>query len=174
MLIAKRKLSVVASVIACLVIVATATATVIGWHGLSQSQRNSRIINRADNDIGDYTGQSCKEWVRDVVEDASDGLVTIPSTRSNNYQWYSHPYVAPCLHPFPINWVQPGQIIQMRWTNNNGTTTPHTAIVLSKTSSSMTWLDCNWQGDEVVRTHSMTFNYFNNHVGSYYTVYEIR
>lgn len=174
MLIAKRKLSVVAAVIACLAIVATATATVIGWHGLSQSQRNSRIINRAMGDLGDDMNMQCKEWVRLVVREASDGEVVIPSTRSNNYQWYSHPYVQAMLMPYPINAVQPGQIIQMRWTNN-GNTVPHTAIVLSRTSSGMTWIDCNWlNNDETVRTHYMTYNYFNTHVGYNYTVYEIR
>jgi hypothetical protein len=167
------KSRLVAFLAVCAAIVTTAVAATTGWHGLSQSQRNSRILNRADDDLNQNVGMSCKEWVRRVVRNASGGEVGIPSNQ-NDYTWNSHPYVYRCPQPYPISWVQPGQIIQMRWTNANGTSTPHTAIVLSRTSTSMTWIDSNWQGDEVVRTHSMTYSHFNNRVGNNYNIYEIR
>lgn len=143
------------------------------WHGLSQSQRNAEILDVALDQVGNYTGLQCKHWVQEVVFEASDGAV-YPPTNKNNYTWNSHSKVRTLPKPFPINAVQPGHIIQMQWKNRNGTVYPHTAIVKSKTSTKMTWVDCNWNGDETVTTHSVKFTDFNSAVGHNYNVYEIK
>lgn len=145
------------------------------WHGYSQSTRNNRIINRGDNDIGDDVGMQCKEWVREVVKDASNNVVTLPSTKSNGYQWNSSSNVEAIPQPSPATMAGPGCIIQMKWTNQNGSSNPHTAIVLSRNSSGMTWLDCNWHGDEVVRTHFVSYSAFYAAVDGYkYTLYYVK
>ncbi len=169
-----RRLAVVLAV--CFVFVGAAFAsTASWWHGQSQNQRNSAILTRGSSDNNHNVGMVCKDWVRRVVQDASQNVVTIPSTRSNDYQWNNSQNVYAYAQPFYMSWVQPGQIIQMRWRNQGDSEVyPHTAIVRSKTSSSMTWIDCNWSGDGVVRTHTVTFSQFNACVGSNFTVYEIR
>lgn len=144
------------------------------WHGLSQNQRNAEIREVALDQVGDSTGMQCKHWVQEVVYEASQGAV-YPPTNKNNYTWNSHSKVRALPKPFPINAVQPGHIIQMQWRNNNGTVYPHTAIVKSRTSTKMTWVDCNWNGDESVITHSIRFTDFYNAVdGHNYNVYEIK
>lgn len=176
MLFRKQKSVLVASIVLCLAFVTTvATASVrTGWHGLSQTQRNRLILARAQEDNNRYTGVQCKEWVQNVVYNASDGEVYPPRNR-NDYTWYDHPYVYRYPRPYPLNGVEPGQIIQMRWRNPNGTITPHTAIVVSRNSSGMTWIDCNWTNrDRTVRTHDVSYDLFNRRVGYYYNVYEIR
>lgn len=170
----RPKFALAASVVLCLAFVTAATAAVMtGWHDLTQSQRNRLILNRANQDLNRNVGVECKEWVQDVVYGASNGAVYPPQNR-NDYTWQTHRYVYRYPHPFPISWVEPGQIIQMRWRNRNGATYPHTAIVLDKTSSSMTWIDSNWNRDTVVKSHVVTFRDFDRQVGSYYNVYEIR
>jgi hypothetical protein len=131
-------------------------------------------MNRAQEDLGDDVNMQCKEWVREVVSDASSGDVIIPATRSNGYRWYSHPYVQSYSQGCPPPGVGPGRIIQMVWHNQNGSVFPHTAIILSTTSSGMTWIDCNWQGDERVRTHYVSYVQFQTSVGTEYTLYRIQ
>lgn len=161
-------------VLALVCSVATASSLANWWHGLSQSQRNTEILDVALDQVGDYTGMQCKHWVQEVVDEASQGAV-YPPTNKNNYTWNSHSKVRTLPKPFPINAVQPGHIIQMQWRNNNGTVYPHTAIVKSKTSTKMTWVDCNWYGDETVTTHSVLFTDFYTAVNGYnYNVYEIK
>ena len=160
---------------ACVAVVTSAVAATTGWHGLSQSQRDNRIKMRALAELGHSTGLQCKEWVREVVDDASSGEVIIPATRPNNYQWYNHPYIQSYSQGCPPPGVAPGRIIQMVWHNqSNNNVSPHTAIVYSTTSSGMTWIDCNWQGDGVVRMHYVSYTNFQACVGSEYTLYKIR
>ncbi|HLP43815.1 MAG TPA: hypothetical protein VK145_00880 [Candidatus Nanoarchaeia archaeon] len=143
------------------------------WHGLTQGQRNDEILSVALDQNGDHTGLQCKHWVQEVVDEASRGEV-YPPTNQNDYTWRSSSNVRVMQKPFPIQWAQPGQIIQMRWKNRNGSTYPHTAILKSKTSTKMYWVDCNWHGDETVDVHSVTYSDFNRAVGNYYNVYEIK
>ena len=176
MLFQRRKSVLVASIVLCLAFVTAATASVMtGWHGLSQTQRNRLILARANRDLGRDMNMQCKEWVRLVVKDASQNEVAIPSTRANNYEWNNHRYVTSYPRACPPRGIVPGHIIQMVWTNqSNGVTNPHTAIILSSTSSGMTWIDCNWQRDEVVRTHYVSYSQFEVCVGYLYTIYKIR
>jgi hypothetical protein len=144
------------------------------WHALSQSSRNSKILNKGLGEVGDTTGLQCKEWVREIVKDASLNTVTIPSTKPNMYQWYPHPDVDGIPQPSPITWAAPGSIIQMKWTTPNGNVTPHTAIVKSHTSSGMYWVDCNWNFDTKVIVHFVAYSTFADRVGSSYTIYYIK
>lgn len=155
-------------------IVGTAVASNSSWwHGLSQSSRDNKILSKGLSHVGENTGLQCKEWVRDVVQEASLDSVTIPATKPNLYQWYSHPYVYGIPQPSPIMWAGPGSIIQMKWTAPNGTVTPHTAIVKNHTSTGMNWVDCNWNGDTKVKVHFVSYTSFANAVGSSYTIYKI-
>jgi len=169
----KSKFSLIAPVLVCLTLVATATAAIAGWHGLSQSQRNNHIVTRASRDLGRNVGVECKEWVRNVVRGVSN--VNIPSN-ANNYTWstVSSNHCVRMLKPFPISWVQRGQIIQMEWRSRSGTIYPHTATVLSNNGTTMTWIDSNWLGDTTVRTHEVSVRNFELRVGTNYNVYEIR
>lgn len=178
MVLTKSKSGLAATVAVCLAFVTSvAMAATVGWHGLSQSQRDSRILIEARTySPGTRTNLSCKEWVRKVVRDASQNVVTIPSTRSNNYQWESsndvYGYRATSCPPAGID---PGRIIQMVWRNrSNGRESPHTAIISSVTSTGMYWLDSNLDGDTRVQRHFVSFNDFDAAVGTRYTVYKIR
>jgi hypothetical protein len=153
---------------------ASATSALTNWwHNLSQNQRNSRIVERALQDVGDDVGQSCKEWVRTVVRSASGNTVTIPPNSSNDTRWQSDPDCHRYAPPFPPGAFVAGYIIQMRWRNNDGTYYPHTAIVQSRNSSGMWWIESNWEGDEVVRRRFVPFSTFHAQVGSRYSVYRI-
>ncbi len=177
MFLTKTKSRRVKIIVACLALITTAAAAMaatVGWHGLLQSQRNSRILTRANQDLNINVGVECKEWVQRVVNSASGGVVTVPTNRSNT-EWRSSTDCYKYPHPFNIEWVQPGQIIQMHWRNqSNPNQYPHTAIVLRKSNSGMTWIDSNWFGDRTVRTHTITFSQFRTCVGNRFNVYEIR
>ncbi len=171
----KSHIGLAVTVLFCLATATLATPSLVNWwHGLSQSQRNTEILNTALDQVGDYTGLQCKAWVQDVVDEASDGVVNPPQNQ-NDYTWYTSSNVRVLPRPFPIDAVQPGQIIQMRWRNHDGSIHPHTAIVKNKTSTKMTWVDCNWNGDETVRVHTIYFSDFYWAVNGYnYNVYEIK
>lgn len=77
-----------------LLMVASVSSVLAGWHDWSQYSRNQAILDRAYEDDGYYVGVSCKEWARDVVYDASSGAVIIPSTVDPpGWYWYYHQYV---------------------------------------------------------------------------------
>lgn len=134
------------------------------WHSMTQSQRNSLIVNRAYQDLNIQVGKSCKEWIRDVVLESSGWHVTIPSNQPapNDYMWYSDPTGQVVGMSMPIENVAPGHIIQMRLSSG----WPHTAIVASKTSTTVTFIESNWDStpsinsDAVVRTRTITFLQF--------------
>jgi hypothetical protein len=173
-----RKSKFVISALSCLVFVIAAGASmVIPWHGLSQGQRNTAILNVAMDQIGDFTGMQCKVWVQDVVNEASLGEV-YPPQNINDTTWASSSNVKRMLKPFPIEWVIPGDIIQMQLKQVDGTTTPHTAIVVRKNRLAMEWVDCNWHhksAPETVFRHTVKYTDFYKAVQNYnYNVYEIK
>ena len=141
-----------------------------GWHSYSQSQRNQLIVNRAYAQNGQFTGQSCKEWVRTVVYSASGQAVWLPSTVPNNYQWYPSSDVYTVPYCPSIYSAGPGAVIQMVSTSG----TPHTAIVTSTTGSGMNWIDCNWNRDMRVTTHYISYSQFASSYGNFYTVNYIK
>jgi len=152
-----------------------AASMVTSWHGLSQGERNIRIMVCAMGDLGDNVNLECKEWVRDVVRRASGGKVIIPSTKPNQYQWYSHPHVQSYSRGCPPPGVAPGRVIQMVWHNqSNSNVSPHTAIVTNVTNTGMTWVESNWSGDRTVRIRNVSYLEFQRCVGNEYTLYRIK
>lgn len=139
------------------------------WHGLSQIQRNGLIRSRAYQNNGQYTGQTCKEWVRTVVYSASGSVVWVPSNQPypNEWKWYSGAGVG--VRWTSIQNVRPGEIVQMVLSNG----TPHTAIVWSVDACGVTFIDCNWYNDKRVYIHWMSFYDFQTIFGTRYSVYYI-
>lgn len=150
------------------------------WHTMSQSQRNSAIVNRAIQNVNQWSGISCKEWVRKVVYEASGNHVIVPpnSPAPYDYMWQSDPTCQVVGMSMLIENVIPGYIIQMRLTSG----WPHTAIVTAKTSTTVTFTEGNWDStpadytDAYVRTRTITFAQFYSQVqgGSSYSVYFIQ
>lgn len=134
------------------------------WHTMTQSQRNAAIVNRANQYLNQWVGLSCKEWVRKVVYEASGNHVTVPPTSPapNDYMWQSDPSGQVVGMSMPIENVSVGHIIQMRLSSG----WPHTAIVTAKTSTSVTFIESNWDStpgdnsDAYVRTRTLTFSQF--------------
>lgn len=149
------------------------TADTNWWRGMSQALRNWAIFWRANQDLSvsspSHQGFNCKEWVRKVVLDATHNVVTVPSTKDNNYQWNSSPNVEVRANIYSVG---PGDIIQM-----NRKTGPHTAIVYSIDGTTVTWIDSNWNLDNTVTMHSETIAHFLSAVTSggvqMYTAYRI-
>ena len=170
-----RKSGIVSALaVLCLAITATAASMVTSWHGLSQNQRNALILSTAMSQAGRYTGQQCKVWVQNVVYQASGGTV-YPPQNLNDWTWYSSNDVQPIASYGQISRVQPGQIIQMRWTNRrDGHVSPHTAIVTSTTGAGMYWVDCNFVSTGTVGVHYVSYQDFQISVGPYFNIYEIR
>lgn len=140
----------------------SANAAMAGWHDLSQSQRNQAIVDRAVQDNNVCVGQSCKEWVRTVVYSASGGAVTIPSTVDPPGCWWNYgSYVA--SGSTRIEWVSPGEIIQMRLRSG----IVHTSIVVSMSPYGVTLIESNWSyifHPNCVYLRYVSFTDFNNQV----------
>lgn len=146
------------------------------WHSWQQWQRYGATVNMALCQNGFQTGMNAKKWVKFVIYAASHTAVTLPQTKPNMYEWYPHPYVYkfPASHT-PDRW-QAGQIIQMKWNNR-----PHTAIFIclyhSKEQNGMYWIDCNWGppwNNRTVQYHFVSYEDFEEKVGTRYSVYEVR
>lgn len=137
------------------------------WHSWSQAVRNQAIVDETYQDNNTYVGESCKEWARTVVYNASSGSVTIPSTASALYYWNTNSNVVG--RSGLVQYAQPGEIVQMKL--NSGI--EHTAIVLAVSPSGVTFIESNWGGDEYVHTRYVTFTNFYNQVNKF-TIYYIK
>lgn len=142
----------------------------VDWHSLTQTQKDAQIINRANLDNGNYVGLSCKEWVRAVVLSASNNHITIPATNPNNYSWANDPTGHVLGRSTMIQNVNTADLIQMKFINGG----PHTAIVLSKNSTGMTWIHSNWHLDQKVSVEFITYSYFNSTFGTNYSVFHVQ
>jgi hypothetical protein len=159
----------------------TVSALATGWHQMTQAQRNLTIISAAISWTSGtlYTGQGeCKGWVKTIVLNASGGLVSLPATLSNNYQWATSGSGTPqyILYPnscVPIQNAQAGCIVQMCYKNNDGSVSPHTMIIIAMHASSMDIIDCNFHGDDRIRYANMLFTTFNNAACGLYSLYYI-
>lgn len=124
------------------------------WHALKQSERNEKIIKVALADYRENVGESCKEWIRDVVEKASNGDVIIPENNNNADGWVidpldeeniilSHQHSSPAL----LNTV-PGAIVQIHWKTGLYSKNPkynvHTAIVLYVLPEGVVFIESNF------------------------------
>jgi hypothetical protein len=136
------------------------------WHTWTQAVRNQAIVNRTYQDNNKYVGLNCKQWVRKVVYDASKGAVSIPSTASNLYTWVSNNNVAG--RSGLIQYARPGEIVQMLLSSG----IEHTAIVLAVAPTGVTFIESNWDNDEVVHTRFVTFSKFKQQVRSF-SIYTI-
>jgi hypothetical protein len=142
------------------------------WSSLTQQQRNQAVVSRAVQQVGQVTGQQCKEWVRSVVSGASSGSVLLPPNQSNGWQWHTSAHVRLLGHNVcPAN-LAPGHVVQMVQASG----LPHTAIVQSVGYSGMTWLDANWVNYNhpvgTVASHAITWAQFYG-FAAHYSFYEI-
>ena len=110
---------------------------IVIWHALEQSERNQKILQVALDDYSENVGVSCKEWVRDVIEEATDNHVKVPSNTSTGDGWKPDPegHVIRYRHnarPALLN-TAPGDIVQMQWKAGVGSSDSdynmHTAII---------------------------------------------
>ena len=140
------------------------------WNSLTQTQKDDKIINRAYVDNGVYVGLECKPWVSKVVYDATAGYVILPSTLPNYYEWGSASHVV--RRYLTIRNVDRGDIIQMKFLSTGG---PHTAIVVSKNSTGMTWIQSNVRPPygKTVSVDPMSFTIFDSKFGTQYSVYRV-
>lgn len=143
------------------------------WHSSTQPQRDQYILNQGASAVGSYGGQ-CKAWVQNVVYAASGNHVWLPLNQAspNNYMWAYDPNnhaSGACMY---IEYAPVGWIVQMRLSDG----TAHTAIVAGKSSTTITFLDSNWQHDETVRYHTLTYTQFYNMLASTwsFTVYHVQ
>ena len=110
------------------------------WHGYSQAYRNSLILNRAWSDYGKKVYRECKPWVQDVVNSASQGVVMPPITNPDNCTWVWSQDVYGYYMSRPIQYAQPGEIVQIRLRNYPYL---HTAIVSSVMSNRVGFIESN-------------------------------
>jgi hypothetical protein len=160
----KRSFTVVFVVLISMFLVSTESVAG-GWHSWSQYIRNQAIIDQTYQYNNTYVGLNCKLWVRKVVKDASGGLVTIPSTSSNLYTWIPDNNVVG--RSGLLQYAQPGEIVQMLLKSG----IEHTAIVLAVAPTGVTFIESNWNGDEVVHTRFVTFTKFKEQVRSFSIYY---
>ena len=150
------------------------------WHDMSQSERNDAILDRADDDLSDEVGESCKEWVRTVIEDASNGHVIIPPNNNSGDSWELDEHVFGFCTSI-LN-AKPGEIVQMRWKDNPDVPEDfniHTAIVYSVSGSGVRFIESNYdttpgpEGPEYVTKRYVSEDDFNKQVKSF-TICRIR
>jgi hypothetical protein len=139
------------------------TAQKAWWRGLSQAGRNNAIVTRAYQDNNRNVGQNCKIWARAVVLAASQTVVNLPGTLPTENGWYfaDSPYLVGMCGG--IRSVQPGWIVQTNWKLADGSITPHTFIVVSRTSSGVNIIECNWT-PLTVTTRFVPFTVFEGSV----------
>lgn len=126
----------------------------VEWHTISQPERNQRIINRAIKDLNFDVDLSCKEWVREVVKDASNGHVIIPSNIGSGDRWttdteHLYGWGAAYHSSTYIMSSHPGSIVQIQWKDNNNIKQGlniHTAIVLDVSLTHVTFIESNYDG----------------------------
>ena len=163
----------------------TAGKSYAGWHDTTQADRNQRIVNQAQHDLG-LVGGACKIWAYDVVRVASNLAggpavpVFLPATdnNSNGYAWLNDGtgYEVSSGALAPSSMV-PGMIIQMRIHTASNTYAPHTTIVLSNSvgTQQLTFIESNYNGDYTVKIRTTTHAAFLASIEptSHYTVYTI-
>jgi hypothetical protein len=150
-------------------VVQAATLVCDYWNNLTQTAKDNAMITRANADNGTYVGLNCKQWVSKVVLDASKNCVVVPTTASAQYYWNADCSGHIIGRSTLIANVNRGDIIQMylyicdKWDVKNNCIemiyTPHTAIVLSKTATSMTCINSNWGTANYLKVTTVTVNF---------------
>lgn len=170
-----------------------------GWTGLSQADRNARIVAQAQSAIGQLAGQ-CKTFAVDVVRVVSNQATGYSNPRilpytadwvvgsgdMSSYRWDPSDYRSTYVDPTPGNGtstlfgVVPGNIIQMRITLKGGAGyTPHTSIIeVNNTYTQvLTLIESNMDNDGLVKRRWINYPDFVNQLQDkymYYTIYQIR
>ena len=158
------------------------------WSSLSNEERNKEILDEAKARINEVGGQ-CKAWIQNVVNIASGQLNHLPQNHIkagdmyNKAKWQDSPnvevvwqraYQSPAGFPRSI---KPGNIIQFRYqgnhNNSDDATGLHTALIESVDSLSMTWIDSNWKGKELVRQHVFSLSDWSKTIEAW-TVYQVK
>ena len=171
-----KRAKVLLLAVASLLVLSSATVFANGnvwWEWLSQTQRNQQIVNFAWQYVGWYGG-TCKVWVANMVNQASQGHVTLPPNNygSSDYYWQYDPYGHAISMSIPIESAQSGNVVQMHLRSTNG---PHTAIIYAINSSSITFIESNWFQDSnpnTVHVRTVSISDFKAQVSGY-TVYPI-
>lgn len=160
---------------------------ILSWHALEQSERNQKILREALDDYGENVGESCKEWVRDIIEQASDRHVVIEPNNESGDGWNPDPEGHVICYryntsPAILN-TTPGDIVQMQWKaglfSSNPESNIHTAIVLSVFLNGVIFIESNYDNtpedvsDAVVSIRFESEEEFQEKVQAF-SVYSIR
>lgn len=160
---------------------------VVSWHAMEQSERNSRILEVALDYYGNNVELSCKEWVRDVIEEATNGHVKVPSNTPAGDSWGPDPESHIIRYRYnsepAILDTTPGDIVQMQWKPGIGSSDSeynmHTAIVLSVFQNGVIFIESNYDktpedvSDAVVSIRFESEQKFNQKVQAF-SVYSVR
>jgi hypothetical protein len=156
---------------------AEAQSSAFAWHFiLTDSGRDSCILGEAQSyPEGAYGGQ-CKVWVQQVVWEASDYTVWLPTNSATcDWQWNGSPNVQALATDrwdgFPLF---PGQIIQAQVRYSQWPfTSPHTMIVVSSNAASITIIESNYSSPGRVRRRTVSWADFRRDV-LHYTLYQVK
>lgn len=141
----------------------TVAVTADQWNALTQSQKDMTIFSVAVASIGNNS-PNCKEAARTIVSTANGGAVNLPSTNADGKSWapYSRTVNRNVTNIASIGTMDILQIYYYA-PSNPRVWEPHTAIVVSKNATSMTWIDGNYVSPgTIVGQHTVTFSQFNN------------
>ena len=159
------------------------------WDTLSQHEKNQKILERAIVDLNVDVRLSCKNWIRKVVTDASNGYVTMPRNNERGDGWQEDStgrisgWGAAFYSSTHILTAFPGAIVQMQWKEEFGSSEPdykrHTAIVLYVSGSHVIFIESNYDntprvedGPTFVKIRSESAEEFHKKVESF-TIYYI-
>ena len=148
------------------------------WHELTQTQRNRKILERAYQDL-DQKKKECKEWIQDIVFNASDGEVYPPQNHILKDRWIDDPENTNseyCIgRSGPITSARPGEIVQVRWKESykKPPRNLHTFIVVSVNALTITVIDSNAEDQKIVRERDMNISNFDK-IADSFSIYYIR
>lgn len=162
------------------------------WSDKSDEERNELILTEARKLVTNppTEGGQCKTWIQKVVDRASGQTNHLPlnyikaGDTYSKAKWYSSSKVDSVsggAYQTPsdslLSKIKPGNIIQFRLlgnhNNSNETTGLHTALIESVDSLSMTWIDSNWKGDEMVLRHVFYLSDWSKTIEAW-TVYQVK
>jgi hypothetical protein len=129
------------------------------------------FLSAAFLDISKNVGATCKLWLRKVLNLTSNNSITLPFQGVNNYSWDLNASGRVLYRSTAIENVGRADIVQINMASKNNL--PHTALVVTKTSTGMVWIHSNWSKTNTVTTDFITYEYFRAMVGNEYSVYHI-
>ncbi len=149
------------------------------WEALPQATRDSKILAKANSEIGGHNTGQCWGWVSHVVLTASGQAVQIPAYYPNNMSMWQD---APCMpiqgRSTMVEYCVPADIIQMywnvRWADGTYHPTQHTSFFLNGNVTvggvkGFYMLDCNFVAAPA--NNPPKENYISTHFVSYSDFY---